>query len=155
MSKTWFVTGASRGMGRELAEQLLARGDRVAATLRRPEQLDDLAERYGGRLWVRALDVTDTARVRAVVAEAFAAHERIDVIVSNAGYGVFATTEDLTDSQIDQMIATNLTGSIPTRPGRVAAPACTGWWATDADVEHGWADRLPQLLAVSRDQVGY
>jgi NAD(P)-dependent dehydrogenase (short-subunit alcohol dehydrogenase family) len=112
MSKTWFVTGASRGMGRELVEQLLARGDRVAATLRRPEQLDDLAARYGDRLWLRALDVTDTARVRAVVAEAFAEHERIDVIVSNAGYGVFAAAEDLTDAQIDQMIATNLTGSI-------------------------------------------
>jgi NAD(P)-dependent dehydrogenase (short-subunit alcohol dehydrogenase family) len=112
MSNTWFVTGASRGMGRELVEQLLARGARVAATLRRPERLDDLAARYGDRLWVRALDVTDTARMRAVVAEAFVAHERIDVIVSNAGYGVFATAEDLTDAQIDQLIATNLTGSI-------------------------------------------
>jgi NAD(P)-dependent dehydrogenase (short-subunit alcohol dehydrogenase family) len=62
------------------------------------------------------LDVTDTARLRAVVDEAFAAHDRIDVVVSNAGYGVFATVfataEDLTDEQIDQMIATNLTGSI-------------------------------------------
>ncbi|MEU4250710.1 SDR family oxidoreductase [Amycolatopsis sp. NPDC026612] len=112
MTKTWFVTGASRGMGRELVEQVLARGDRVAATLRRPGQLDDLAARHGDRLWVRALDVTDTARVRAVVDEAFAAHERIDVVVSNAGHGVFATAEDLTDAQIDQLIATNLTGSI-------------------------------------------
>lgn len=112
MARTWFVTGASRGMGRELVEQVLARGDRVAATLRRPEQLDDLAARYGDRLWVRALDVTDTGRLRAVVDEAFAVHERIDVVVSNAGYGVFAAAEDLTDTQIDQMIATNLTGSI-------------------------------------------
>ncbi|WP_370937692.1 SDR family oxidoreductase [Amycolatopsis sp. cg13] len=112
MSRSWFVTGASRGMGRELVEQVLARGDRVAATLRRPEQLDDLAKRYGDRLWVRALDVTDTPRVRAVAEEAFAAHGRIDVVVSNAGYGVFATAEDLTDAQIDQMIATNLTSSI-------------------------------------------
>lgn len=112
MTRTWFVTGASRGMGRELVEQALAHGDRVAATLRRPEQLDDLMARFGDRLWVRALDVTDTARLYAVVDEAFAAHERIDVVVSNAGYGVFATAEDLTDAQIDQMIATNLTGSI-------------------------------------------
>jgi NAD(P)-dependent dehydrogenase (short-subunit alcohol dehydrogenase family) len=112
MSRTWFVTGASRGMGRELVEQVLARGDLVAATLRRPEQLDDLAARYGDRLWVRSLDVTDTARMRVVVDEAFAAHERIDVVVSNAGYGVFATAEDLTDAHIDQIIATNLTGSI-------------------------------------------
>jgi NAD(P)-dependent dehydrogenase (short-subunit alcohol dehydrogenase family) len=112
MSRTWFVTGASRGMGRELVEQVLARGDRVAAVLRRPEQLDDLAARHRDRLWVRSLDVTDTARMRAVVDEAFAAHERVDVVVSNAGYGVFATAEDLTDEQIDRMIATNLTASI-------------------------------------------
>ncbi|KAA2265380.1 SDR family oxidoreductase [Solihabitans fulvus] len=112
MTRTWFVTGASRGMGRELVEQALERGDRVAATLRRPEQLDDLMARFGDRLWVRALDVTDTTRLHAVVDEAFATHERIDVVVSNAGYGVFATAEDLTGAQIDQMIATNLTGSI-------------------------------------------
>ncbi|MCZ8382055.1 SDR family oxidoreductase [Mycobacterium sp. CPCC 205372] len=112
MTRTWFITGASRGMGRELVEQLLARGDTVAATLRRPEQLDDLAARHGDRLWRRALDVTDTGAVRAVVAEAFAAHGRIDVVVSNAGYGVFGVAEDLTDEQIDQMIATNLTASI-------------------------------------------
>lgn len=112
MTTTWFVTGASRGMGRELVEQLLSRGDTVAATARRPEQLDDLAARYGDRLWRRALDVTDAEDVRAAVAEAFAAHGRIDVIVSNAGYGVFGVAEDLTDQHIDQLIATNLTGSI-------------------------------------------
>lgn len=112
MTKTWFITGASRGMGRALVEQLLARGDRVAATLRRPEQLDDLAHRHGDRLWRAALDVTDSAAVRAVVGEAFAAHDRIDVVVSNAGYGAFGAAEDLSDAQIDQMIDTNLTGSI-------------------------------------------
>jgi NAD(P)-dependent dehydrogenase (short-subunit alcohol dehydrogenase family) len=112
MSKTWFITGASRGMGRELVEQLLARGDRVAATARRVEVLDDLVDRYGDRLWVRALDVTDTDALRAVVDDAFASHTRIDVVVSNAGYGVFGVAEDLTDQQIADMIATNLTGSI-------------------------------------------
>lgn len=111
-TKTWFITGASRGMGRELVEQVLNRGHRVAATLRRPEQLDDLARRHGDRLWRRALDVTDTAALRDVVDQAFAALGRIDVVVSNAGYGVFATAEDLRDEQIEQMIATNLTGSI-------------------------------------------
>ena len=120
MSRTWFVTGASRGMGRELVEQALARGDRVAATLRRPGQLDDLAARYGDQLWIRQLDVTDTARLRAVVAAAFADHGRIDVVVSNAGYGVFGVAEDLADEQIDQMIATNLTASI--QLARAAVP---------------------------------
>lgn len=112
MSRTWFITGASRGMGRELVEQVLERGDTVAATLRRPEQLDDLAARFGDRLWRRPLDVTDTTAVRHVVDEAFRALGRIDVVVSNAGYGVFGVAEDLSDNQIDQMIATNLTGSI-------------------------------------------
>ncbi|OBB30701.1 short-chain dehydrogenase/reductase [Mycolicibacterium peregrinum] len=112
MNKTWLITGASRGMGRELVEQLLERGDRVAATLRRPDQLDDLARQHGDRLWRHALDVTDTAALRDVVAEAFGAHDRIDVVVSNAGYGVFAPAEDLNDDQIDQIVATNLTGSV-------------------------------------------
>jgi NAD(P)-dependent dehydrogenase (short-subunit alcohol dehydrogenase family) len=118
--KTWLVTGASRGMGRELVEQLLAGGDRVAATVRRPGQLDDLAERYADRLWVRELDVTDTAGLRAVLDEAFTSLGRIDVVVSNAGYGVFGVAEDLTDEQIDQMIATNLTASI--QLARAAVP---------------------------------
>jgi NAD(P)-dependent dehydrogenase (short-subunit alcohol dehydrogenase family) len=109
---TWFITGASRGIGRELTEQVLARGDRVAATLRRPEQLDDLKERFGGRLWTRRLDVTDTGEIDRVVREAFADHDRIDVVVSNAGYGVFGVAEDLSDEQVDGMLATNLTGSI-------------------------------------------
>src|ERR1700754_4453393 len=109
---TWFVTGASRGFGRELSEQLLARGHRVAATLRRPEQLDDLAARHQDRLWVRALDVTDTGQMRRVVAEAFADLGRVDVVVSNAGFGVFGAAEDLTDGQVEAMIATNLTASI-------------------------------------------
>ncbi|WP_422748201.1 SDR family oxidoreductase [Mycobacterium sp. WMMD1722] len=112
MTKTWFVTGASRGMGRELVEQLLDRGDRVAATLRNPGQLDDLAARHGSRLWRRTLDVTDAAAIRAAVGLAFDALGRIDVVVSNAGYGVFGTAEDLTDHDIDDVIATNLTGSI-------------------------------------------
>ena len=81
MSSTWFITGASRGLGRELTEQALARGDLVAATLRHPEQLDDLAEVAGDRLWVRQLDVTDTMQMSRVVREAFTDHKRIDVVV--------------------------------------------------------------------------
>ncbi|SEQ93076.1 Short-chain dehydrogenase [Lentzea xinjiangensis] len=109
---TFFITGASRGIGRELVDQVLARGHRVAATLRDPRRLDDLAERYGDRVWRRALDVTDTAQVEAVLAEAFEAHDRIDVVVSNAGSGVFGAAEDLTDEQVENTIATNLTASI-------------------------------------------
>ena len=112
MSSTWFITGASRGMGRELAEQVLARGDRVAATLRTPSQLDDLAAAHGDRLWMRPLDVTNTEQMGRVVEEAFTDHERIDVVVSNAGFGVFGAAEDVTNDQVEQMIATNLTAAI-------------------------------------------
>jgi NAD(P)-dependent dehydrogenase (short-subunit alcohol dehydrogenase family) len=121
MTSTWFITGASRGFGRELTEQLLARGDRVAATARRPEQLDDLVAAHGGeRLWVRALDVTDTDQVREVVGAAFADLDRVDVVVSNAGYGVIGAAEELSDEQIEDLIATNLTGSI--QVARAAIP---------------------------------
>jgi NAD(P)-dependent dehydrogenase (short-subunit alcohol dehydrogenase family) len=112
MSSTWFITGASRGMGRELAQQVLAHGDRVAATLRTPSQLDDLVAVHGHRLWVRQLDVTDTMQMGRVVEEAFTDHERIDVVVSNAGFGVFGAAEDVTNDQVEQMIATNLTAAI-------------------------------------------
>jgi NAD(P)-dependent dehydrogenase (short-subunit alcohol dehydrogenase family) len=112
MSSTWFITGASRGLGRELTEQVLTRGDRVAATLRTPSQLDELVGVAGNRLWVRQLDVTDTVRMGRVVEVAFTDHERIDVVVSNAGFGVFGAAEDLTNDQVEQMIATNLTAAI-------------------------------------------
>jgi NAD(P)-dependent dehydrogenase (short-subunit alcohol dehydrogenase family) len=112
MSSTCFITGASRGMGRELTEQALARGDRIAATLRTPSQLDDLVAVHGHRLWVRQLDVTDTMQMGRVVEEAFTDHERIDVVVSNAGFGVFGAAEDVTNDQVEQMIATNLTAAI-------------------------------------------
>ncbi|MCW2946206.1 MAG: Short-chain dehydrogenase/reductase [Actinoallomurus sp.] len=112
LASTWFITGTSTGFGRELTEQLLRRGDTVAATLRTPSRLDDLAAEHGDRLWTRALDVTDTAAVRRVVDEAFAELGRVDVVISNAGIGVFGAAEELTDDQIQQQIATNVLGSV-------------------------------------------
>jgi NAD(P)-dependent dehydrogenase (short-subunit alcohol dehydrogenase family) len=112
MSRTCFITGTSSGFGRQFTEQLLARGDRVAATARRTETLDDLADRHGDRLRRARLDVTDTATMRDVVDRAFTELGRIDVVVSNAGYGLFGAAEELTDEQIDRQLATNLTGSI-------------------------------------------
>ncbi|MGQ9371538.1 SDR family oxidoreductase [Azospirillum sp. ST 5-10] len=112
MGKTWFITGASSGFGRLLTERLLERGDRVAATLRRTDALDDLTATHGDALRVEALDVTDTAAVRRVVDGAFAALGRIDVVVSNAGYGLFGAAEEVSDAQIRHQIDTNLIGSI-------------------------------------------
>lgn len=112
MSKTWFITGASSGLGREMAEQLLARGDTVVGTVRREGALADLEQQYGNRLVVRILDLTDTNGIRATVDAAFQTVGAIDVAVSNAGYGLFGTAEEVTDAQIERQIATNLTGSI-------------------------------------------
>ncbi|SIO71752.1 NADP-dependent 3-hydroxy acid dehydrogenase YdfG [Burkholderia sp. GAS332] len=112
MMKTWFITGTSSGLGRLLAERLLQRGDRVVATLRREGALDDLKIQYDGRLHVLTLDVTDLRAVHTNIAAAFEAMGRIDVVVNNAGYGLFGAAEEVTDEQIDRQIATNLTGSI-------------------------------------------
>ncbi|GAA2246586.1 SDR family oxidoreductase [Herbiconiux moechotypicola] len=110
--RTWLITGASSGFGRLMTEQLLRRGDRVAATARRTEALDDLAATYGDALWTAHLDVTDTEELRAVVERAFAELGRIDVIVSNAGYGLFGAAEELSDEQIQAQLATNLIAPI-------------------------------------------
>ncbi len=110
--KTWFITGSSSGFGRALTETLLERGNRVAATLRKVNALDDLKEQYGKRIWVAPLDVTDTTAVRAVVERAFDYMGRIDVVVNNAGYGLFGAAEEVSDDQIRRQIDTNLIGSI-------------------------------------------
>lgn len=95
-----------------MVERLLARGDRVAATLRRTDALADLQTQYGDALRVFVLDVTDVVQMRTAVKQAFERLDRIDVAVSNAGYGLFGAGEEASDAQIDRQIATNLTGSI-------------------------------------------
>ncbi|MFF0736280.1 SDR family oxidoreductase [Streptomyces chartreusis] len=111
-SKTWFVTGASAGIGRMVTEQLLERGDRVAATARRPEVLSDLADRYGDQLWTTSLDVTDTESLGDVVERAFADLGRIEVVYSNAGRGSVGAAEEMTVEAIDEQIALNMTAPI-------------------------------------------
>jgi len=112
MVKTWFITGTSSGLGRLLAERLLQRGDRVVATLRHEGALDELKQQYDDRLHVLTLDVTDIREVHTNISAAFEAMGRIDVVVNNAGYGLFGAAEEVTDEQIERQIATNLTGSI-------------------------------------------
>lgn len=111
-NKTWFITGTSTGLGRLMTERLLQRGDRVIATLRRHGPLDDLLARWGEQLSVVLLDVTDTATMRTVIQQAFDRAGRIDVLLSNAGYGLFGAAEEVSDTQIARQIATNLTSSV-------------------------------------------
>ncbi|GLK80086.1 SDR family oxidoreductase [Methylopila turkensis] len=112
MSKTWFITGASSGIGRIATERLLVRGDRVVATVRRVDALSELERAHGDRLTTLRLDLTDKAAVSSTIDDAFARAGRIDVVVSNAGYGLFGAAEEVTSEQIDRQIATNLMGPI-------------------------------------------
>jgi NAD(P)-dependent dehydrogenase (short-subunit alcohol dehydrogenase family) len=110
--RTWLITGVSSGFGRELTKQILGRGDRIVGTVRRLDAVADLVEHNRDTFHAELLDVTDTKAIRAVVDRSFAALGRIDVIVSNAGYGLFGAAEELSDEQVERILDTNLLGSI-------------------------------------------
>lgn len=110
--KTWFITGINRGLGRSLAEALLARGDRVAGTARKLAELDDLKAVHGDRLWVAPLDLTDSGAIQTVVDQAFTDLGRIDVVVNNAGYSLAGAAEECPEAMIRHQFDTNLIGSI-------------------------------------------
>ena len=112
MSKTWLITGVSSGFGYEMTKQLLESGNTVIGTVRNTKKVEELIAKYPDTFDCRTLDVTDVPAVHATVEAAFAKHGRIDVIVSNAGYGLFGAAEELKDEEVDHIIATNLTGSI-------------------------------------------
>jgi len=117
MPKTWLITGSSRGLGRAIAEAVLESGDRLVATARRPEQLADLAERYGERVRTIALDVTDRAGADAAVQAALDAFGSLDRLVNNAGYGNVAPIEEIAEDDFRAQVETNLWGTINmTRP---------------------------------------
>ncbi|MGE4361164.1 SDR family NAD(P)-dependent oxidoreductase [Mycolicibacterium austroafricanum] len=108
---TWFVTGASRGLGAELVRQLLRRGDNVAATTRSAERLSAaLAGVDTGRLLPLVVDLTDAAAVDGAVAAALDRFGRLDVVVNNAGYGFLGAVEETTDAEIRQMLDVQVSG---------------------------------------------
>ncbi|MFJ4713529.1 SDR family NAD(P)-dependent oxidoreductase [Streptomyces sp. NPDC088785] len=112
MSRVWFVTGSSRGLGRAIAVAALEAGDRVVATARTPERLADLVAAYGERVHPVALDVTDEAAVRRAVREGLETYGRYDVVVNNAGYGNLASVEDTTTEAFRAQIDTNFYGVV-------------------------------------------
>ncbi|MQY24469.1 SDR family NAD(P)-dependent oxidoreductase [Nocardia aurantia] len=112
MSSVFFVTGSSRGLGRQIVEQALDAGHRVVATARNPRALDDLVEKYGDHIHVEALDVTDPAAAEAAVANGVAAFGRLDVVVNNAGQGDRVALEDTTLDVFRRQIETNFLGTV-------------------------------------------
>lgn len=168
MQRTWLITGVNSGFGREMTQQLLARGDRVAGTVRDPGTLRELKARYGEALWLGTLDMTDGPGIRRVVDAAFASMTRIDVVVSNAGYGLFGAAEELTDEQLEHQLDTNLLGSIrllraalphlrqqgggrilqlSTVGGQAAFPGASAYHASKWGIE-GFVDALAQEVGI-------
>ena len=112
MSKVWLVTGSSRGFGRQFVEAALSRGDKVAATARNIDSLADLVAAHGDAVLPLALDVTDKAAVTESLQRAHEHFGRLDVVVNNAGYGLFGAVEELGEKDIRDQIETNLFGAL-------------------------------------------
>ncbi len=106
--KVWLITGSSTGFGRALAEAVLKHGDRLIATARKPEQLQDLVKQYPETAKAVPLDVTNLTQVKAAVEAALAAFGRLDVLVNNAGYGLIGALEEVSEQQIRRNFETNL-----------------------------------------------
>jgi NAD(P)-dependent dehydrogenase (short-subunit alcohol dehydrogenase family) len=133
-ARTWFITGASRGFGREWTIGALERGDTVAATARDTATLDDLVAKYGDRILPLQLDVDDRAAVFAAVARAHDHFGRLDVVVNNAGYGQFGAVEEISEAEARAQIDTNLFGAL---------------WVTQAALPYLREQRSGHVLQVS------
>lgn len=132
--KVWFITGASRGFGRQWAIAALERGDKVAATARDTDTVADLVEIYGDAILPIGLDVTDRAADFAAVAQAHDHFGRLDIVVNNAGYGHFGFVEEVTEQEARAQIETNVFGAL---------------WITQAALPYLRAQRSGHIIQVS------
>jgi len=111
IQRVWFITGASTGLGRLLAEEVLKSGGKVVATARKLDKVADLEERYPKAAKALALDVTDAGQVDSAVTQAFAQFGQVDVLVNNAGYGVAGAIEEVSEDEFMPMFETNVFSS--------------------------------------------
>lgn len=112
MSKVWLVTGSANGLGRNITEAVLAKGDRIVATARKPEQLADLVERYGDQIRVASLDVTDENAAKSAVHAALDSFGQLDVLVNNAGYGDVRPFEETSAEDFKKLVDTCFYGVV-------------------------------------------
>ena len=112
VKRNWVITGVSSGFGYEMVKQVLSCGDNVLGTVRKTQPVEELIDRYPDNFHVEIVDMRDRKAVKQLGQKAEELFSTIDVIVSNAGYGLFGAAEELSDEEIDDIIATNLTGSI-------------------------------------------
>jgi NAD(P)-dependent dehydrogenase (short-subunit alcohol dehydrogenase family) len=132
--KVWFITGTSRGFGREWAIAALERGDKVAGTARDTATLADLVDKYGDALLPIELDVTDRDADFAAVKQAHDHFGRLDIVVNNAGYGHFGFIEELSEQEARDQIETNVFGAL---------------WVTQAALPYLRAQRSGHIIQVS------
>jgi NAD(P)-dependent dehydrogenase (short-subunit alcohol dehydrogenase family) len=132
--KVWFITGTSRGFGREWAIAALERGDKVAATARDTASLDDLVAKYGDAILPLQLDVTDRAADFAAVKQAHEHFGLLDIVVNNAGYGQFGFVEEVSEQDARDQIETNVFGAL---------------WVTQAALPYLRAQRSGHIIQVS------
>ena len=165
--RTWLITGVSSGFGWHMTKQLLERGDSVIGTVRNTKNVQPFITSYPDKFDCGILDVTDIPAVHELIASSFAKHGRIDVIVNNAGYGLFGCAEELSEQDINKIIATNLTASImvihdalpylrkqgggriiqlSSYGGQVAYPANSMYHATKFGIE-GFCESVAQEVA--------
>ena len=112
MSRTWLITGVSSGFGNEMTKLLLETGDTVIGTVRNTNKVEELVAKYPDTFDCQILDVTDIERIHRFIPEMFEKHGRIDVVVNNAGYGLFGASEELDYANIQKILDSNLTGPI-------------------------------------------
>ena len=112
MTRTWLITGVSSGFGNEMTKKLLERGDIVIGTVRNTKKVEELIEKYPETFDCQILDVTDIERIHSFIPEMFEKHGKIDVVVNNAGYGLFGAAEELDYENILKILDTNLTAPI-------------------------------------------
>lgn len=168
MSKTWFISGSSRGLGRAIAEAALVAGDRVVASARDTVPLEPLLERFGDNLRLVALDVTNEAAAQAAIGLAVEAFGGVDVVVNNAGYGELGSVEDASLESFRRQIEVNLIGTIIVTKaaipvlrrqrrghivqfssvgGRIGAPARAAYSAAKWGIE-GFSESLAREMAL-------
>ncbi|MCX5242862.1 SDR family NAD(P)-dependent oxidoreductase [Streptomyces prunicolor] len=134
MAKTWFITGASKGFGRKWAEAALERGDRVAATSRSAAAFDDLVEKYGDAVLPLRVDVADRTAAFEAVQQAIDTFGELDVVINNAGYGLFGMVEEVSEQQARDQIEINVFGAL---------------WVTQAVLPHLRARGSGHIIQVS------
>jgi len=132
--KVWFITGTSRGFGREWAIAALERGDKVVATARTLDALKELADQYPSTLLPLELDVTNKAAVSAAVDQGYEHFGHLDVVINNAGYGLFGMTEEVSEAQARAQMETNFFGAL---------------WVTQAALPHLRLQKSGHIIQVS------